>query len=251
MLNLCSGSLFGLKLIPGVFAIKLRCQENNVERVKYLEPIIQELAKKLEFSKPIELMETDNPGLAIGCTGVGLFGRAGIIINPEFACDLNLDELEFILAHELAHIKANDYLRLCTAICVAGVISTLAASILVPSTAVYFTPAVIVLTKVSSPAAMVGQITSLFVKSIYSKRREKCADLLALSICSNEGKKAASDFFEKMRQSQLSYRNRNMEDNSFSSLYKKITITKDGNTRLDIFHPSLKERSEYLKSARE
>ncbi len=140
--------------------------------------------------------------------GVSLFsGRAGIAINPDLVDEISGGQLEFLLAHELSHIKANDLIWMGGVLSIVGVITTLAMSILFPSSAAYFSPIVMATLMVSSPAAVVGLSVSLVALVFFSKWREECADKLGFSVCSDAAQKAAPQFFEKIRTAQIEYRN--------------------------------------------
>ncbi len=151
-----------------------------------------------------------------------------------------------MVAHELSHIKANDLIWLETVPGIAGVITTLAMSILFPSSATYFPPIVIATLMVSSPAAVVGLSVSGIAFLAFSKWREKCADKLGFSICSNAAQKAAPLCFDTIRISQIEYRN-GEEGSYLSKVWRRFLITEDGEARFDVYHPSLKNRKEYLQ----
>lgn len=250
-LNLLSGSCAFLISIPGSFAWRLRFQKDDrilseAQRGR-LESKVQELAQKLEINKPIEIMEKNDLTGGAQAQGVALFsGRVGIAIDPDVVREIPEEQLEFLMAHELSHIKANDAIRLGVVSGIIGAITTLAMSRLFPSSAAHFSPAVMISLMISSPAAAVGSVVSMIFFSFYSRCREECADKLGVSICSDAAQKAAPELFEKGRALQLEYRN-NEGCSSLVKLWRRFLITEDGEFRFDLFHPSLKNRIKYLR----
>lgn len=241
----------GLSTIPGAFSWRLRFQKDDkflsIDKRNYLESKTQELSQKLGISKPIELIEKEGSMTGAQAQGTVFFsGRAGIVIDPEVVYDMSEAELEHLLAHELSHIKANDLIWMGAISGIVGAIATLAVSTLFPSSATYFSPIVMMTLMVSSPAAVVGCSVSGIAFACFSKWREECADKLGLSICSDAAQKAAPKFFDAMRTSQIEYRN-DEEGSCLSKWWRRFLITEDGDSRFDIFHPSLKTRIKYLQ----
>jgi Zn-dependent protease with chaperone function len=250
-LNLFSSSAGLLGIIPGVFSWRFRFQKDDkllsVAKRTHLESKIHELAQKLGINKPLELIE--KKGLMGGgqAQGVAFFScRAGIAINPDDVNEISEEELEFLIAHELSHIKANDLIWMGAVYGIVSVTSTLAMSILVPSSAAYFSPMVMATFTISSPAAAVGLSVSFIAFVFFSKWREECADKLGFSICSGAAQKAAPQYFDAIRKSQIEHRNDN-EGSYLSKLWRRCLITEEGEFRLDVFHPSLKNRIKYLQ----
>lgn len=246
----CGGFFFGI--IPGSCSWRLHFQEDdkllNKEKRDYIELKIQEIAQKLKISKPIELIERKGLITIAQAQGVAIFsGRIGIAIDPELADEMSEAELEFIIAHELSHIKTNDHILLWAIPGLVGVITNLAIRILFPSfSSITFSP-IVKTTIIRSPAALAAQIVSVITFVFFSKWREECADKLGFSICSDAAQKAASKSFDKIRIAQIEYRN--IKEGSYlSRLWRKFLITKDGEFRLGILHPSLKSRINYLQT---
>lgn len=251
-LNLLSASSFLLVSVPGSCSWRLRFQKDDrvlsVEKRNHIELKILELAKKLKISRPVELIEIR--GLMGGAQAQGneiFSGRIGIAINPELCDEMPEEELEFFLAHELSHIKANDLVSVGIASGIVGMITTLAMCKIFPSSATYFSKLVMVTTKVTSPAAAVGIVASQIAFAFFSKYREECADKLGLSICSNDAQKKAYKFFENIQIDQITFRNNEEGSSYLSILLKRLLITKEGEFRFDVFHPSLKNRINYLR----
>jgi Zn-dependent protease with chaperone function len=246
---LCPCSIL-LGSIPATLSWRLRLQKDdkllNATKRSSVESKIQELAKKLGINKPIELIEKKGLLGPAQAQGVAFFsGRAGIAINPDTVDKTPEEELEFLIAHELAHIKANDAIWTGVVPSIIGVIMTSALSILFLSSAAYFSPIVMATLMVTYPAAVCLSV-SFVAFSIFSKWREECADKLGLSVCSDAAQKAAPKFFDKIRTSQIEYRNRK-EGPCLSRLLRRCLITGGGDVRFDIFHPSLETRIKYLQ----
>ncbi len=122
-LNLCSGGGILLSTIPGIFSLRFRIQKDDklLSTIKrnHIELKIQELTQKLGLGKPIELIEKKGLTTGAQAQGVAFFsGRAGIAINPDLVDEISEEELEFLIAHELSHIKANDYISCNSTLCV-------------------------------------------------------------------------------------------------------------------------------------
>jgi Zn-dependent protease with chaperone function len=245
-LNLFHGGAFWFTPLLGetVFSWKLWWYSDekilaSSER-QVLEKKIQDIAGKLGITKKIELREVE--GFFSGAQAAGnnlLPGRAGIILDPALA-ECSSAELEFILAHELAHIKSNDLLTIFLFGAVVGIITTIALIILFPPLSIY-SPFL-----GCAPAATIGFLVGTVALIFFSQWRERCADELAFSICSKEGREGGIKFIERMRDMNLAYRNEN-SDSSFTRLWRKIYVTQGGDVRWDIFHPSLNNRIEHLK----
>lgn len=250
-LNLLSGGMILTAVVPGIFSWRLRFQKDdkhlNQNKRTRLELKIQELAKKLEINKPIELIEKRNLWCGAEAQGLALFScRAGIAIDPDLVNAIPVDELEFLIAHELSHIKANDLISMGVIPSAIGVLTTLAMSLLFPATAANFSPMVAMLL-IPSPAALVGVSVSAITFALFSKWREKCADKLGRSICSDAAKKTAFHFYDRVRRLQFEYRND--ENCSFcSKILRRFLFSEDGDFRLDVLHPPLSTRIKYLQT---
>jgi Zn-dependent protease with chaperone function len=250
ILDLFSGGSILFAAIPGSFSWRLRFQKDDrilsIEKRICIESKIQELAQKLEISKSIELIEKKGKFAGLQAQGIELFyGRAGIAIDPELVKVISEEQLEFLLAHELAHIKANDHLWMCVASSIVGIITTLAMNILFQLLGVYFSPNVSRLLGIS-PAAAIGLSISHIALAFFSKWREECADKLGISICSDAAQTAAPTFFDSLKTFYIECRN-SEEDPYLFRLLVRFLITSDGDVRFDIYHPSLKTRINYLQ----
>lgn len=250
LLNLCSGAGILLSIIPNCLSWRLHLQNDDrqlsSDKRHQIESKIQELAQKLGINKPVELIEKKGLSTVAQAQGTSLFsGRAGIAIDPEIAAILPEGQLEFLIAHELSHIKSNDVIRFGTA-SIPGVITTFAMSLLFPSSTTLFPLTIITCTGITSPAAAVGLAASGIAFSVLSKWREEHADKLGLSVCSENAKETAFRFFATIHTAQILQRDQG-EGSYLSKLWDKLLITEDGEARFDVLHPSLQSRIEYLR----
>lgn len=250
-LNLISGGSFLLVGVFGSLSWRLRFQKDGKillnENRKEIESNIKKLAQNIGIEKPVELIEVNKVTTIAQAQGIGSFsGRVGIAINPGQILQLYKFERELLIAHELAHIKTNDPLWMGLIPGIAGVITTLAMTILFPSSGTYFSRNIVINSLIGSPAALVGIAVSFIVCSFFSKWREECADKLAMSICSNEAKLAAPMLFERLKQAHILHRN-DPKCKGFSKLWRKLLISQNGDYIFDIFHPSYNARINYLQ----
>jgi Zn-dependent protease with chaperone function len=216
-----------------------------MDKRNQIELKIQELAQKLGISKPIELIEKKGLLTIAQAQGIAFFScRAGIAIDPDIADVMPEAELEFLLAHELSHIKTNDNMWMGVVPGIVGIVATLAMSILFPSSIAF--SSIVATLILTSPAALVGLSVSVIAFVILSKWREECADKLGFSVCSDAAQKAAPQFFDSIRTAQIEYRN-DEEGSYLSQLWRKFLITEAGEFRFDVFHPSLNTRINYLQ----
>lgn len=248
LLSATSGSI-GASIL-GSCAWRLHIQKDEKflshHQRNQIETKMQELAKKLGLSKPIELIEISGCAGIAQAQGINIFsGKIGIAIDPLVVRDLPEEQIEFLLSHELSHIKANDYLWLGLSSAV-GAITTLGISKLFPSSSELFPKSVIAVTKAASPAAAAGLAASAVALSLISKWREENADKLGFYVCSDTAKKGAVDLFKTIKAAQIEYRNAD-DGSSLSKAVRKCSITEDGNSRTDFMHPKLQERISYLE----
>jgi Zn-dependent protease with chaperone function len=221
------------------------------ERRRDLENRIAKLAIQMGVNKKLYLLERRNMGEAAaqaqGMTKIP--GRAGIAIHAEYFDELfdenNIEEIDFILAHEIGHITQNwlpAEIALGTAIPVTAVIIAVAMLILCPPTLPIIIAAVALCTltlAVGMPGMVISQIA-------FSRRNEKQADRAAFEACS---KSTTRTVIANLKESQrYLQRKRNEERRPFlKRLWRKITISPQGNNRLDLFHPSLSQQIAYLE----
>lgn len=229
------------------------CKDEKVlDRVfrKSIEEQIDSLSQKLEIDKKIELIERRSFMFGAQAHGSMLFPgtRVGILIDSDLADEIDPHQREFLLAHELSHIKRNDVFWLSAFSGFVGMVVTWASTFVAPSLERY--PSDHVFFKclkyglfIWSPSAFLGQLSSLVTFIFYSRYVEEKADRLALSICSDEGKKGAIEFFDEIRSHHKKVRNEG--DSFFERCKLQILLTEDGDFRFDVVHPSLKKRIAY------
>ena len=210
-----------------------------------VEAMLKELSLKLNITKPIALIEDSGMTIAQAQGGTLLPFRAGIVIDPRYILNGSHEQVEFLLSHELIHISSNDALRLAlikTAVQVATYVMMLQ---FFPATTEQF-PVIYIMASLGyfSHAEIISSFVSMMALVAFSKMIEKRADLNAMKICCPATCCSASLFFEGIRLHQLQYRNHGRS--CIQRIYRKFMITSTGESRWDIFHPSLKERRDYL-----
>jgi Zn-dependent protease with chaperone function len=251
---LFSGCTQILWYLPNCFAWKLRFQQEDrllsPEKRNQIESKVQDLAQKLGINKPITIMEKKCSSIA-EAQGVAWFsGRAGIIIDPGVANAIPEEQLEFLIAHELSHIKNNDNVSFGVVPGIVTILTHLAIKVLFPSLKAFiipspveiFVPATIQLPR-RNLASIIADLVSVTFSIFFYRWREKSADKLGFSICSDAGQKAAPQFFDLIKRGNIWHRN-----SEEASLFTKMFITEDGENMIDIGHPWLKDRIKYLQS---
>lgn len=243
-LNIVSSSSWLLISFSSVFHWQLWFQKDvkllDDKTRSSLEAKMLFLGDKLGIKKNLVLTEVQD--LMSGAQHIGnnfFQGPAYVAINPEVFNDISIGSQEFILSHELSHIQNGDMLSLGLIASAADIITNLAIAILLPHISPV-TPNIMIYTE--HMGTLIGFIALVF----FSQKQEKCADLSAMSICSKEGQEAAPRLFKLIQEKSLAYRN-NPNISFLSSLWRKILFTSEGEHRLDVFHPSLKARINYLK----
>ncbi len=170
----------------------------NATQRKFIKSSIQEVSQKLDLKKPIELIEKKGSSKAIQFQGIAFFsGRAGIVINPDLVSNIAHGELEFRIARELSHIKTNDLLWIAVVPAIIGVTTTVAISILFPSSAAYFSPIGMEKFIKTSTAALIGLSVSIISFLFFSNWRIICADRSAFSNSSQHAQNSAPNVFLK------------------------------------------------------
>lgn len=102
---LCVFLLF-LKMIAGlIYSQRMKKYGTSAVSIEWSE-ILERLTKKLKINKSIKLLESVLVKIPVA---IG-FLKPVILLPVGIASGLSVEQLEAILAHELAHIKRNDYL---------------------------------------------------------------------------------------------------------------------------------------------
>ncbi|MEI6243027.1 MAG: M48 family metalloprotease, partial [Chlamydiota bacterium] len=221
---------------------------------------IHELAGKLGVKGQFVIMPFFHQGCA---SSMGILPRCSFIgVNMDYFNHASKAEQEFILAHEISHIKKHDSLtRMCTSILI-SLTARKALLALFPSLehykskilsdvldwrlAIKLMPISLFFISITSPVSLISEIIHKVTFPVFSRWREKCADLSAASVTSKKVILAGCNFFDKTRKTNIDYRNKpNIP--FIESLRRKITISVNGDNRLDMEHPSLQTRVNYLK----
>jgi len=232
-----AGFLFPV-FYDGIFAIPLDLKDDMVCVGYNRQPLqakVKALKKKIQIEKNLIINEKCNSGIMRALGNSILPGKAGILVDPVVVSRLNEPRQEFSIAHELFHIKLNDAVTINLLAAAVTLVAAIALTILFPhlpffSVTMQWTP------------LLVGFVA----QGAFSKFCEKRADLLALSVCSEDAKNNAYKLFEGLRVLHKQHR----EATNVSilvSLWRRITITPDGDYRLGFAHPSFSERVRYLK----
>ncbi len=155
--------------------------------------------------------------------------NAAIYVGPESSLTKNNQRRQFILTHELSHIKHNDVLKI-------GLVSTLA-YVVTAVAASFFLPV----------AGTVGVAFSVFLitLSTMSRHCEKRADLEAQRYCQLMETRQFCQALQELQNAYQQYRNNTMLPFT-TRMWNKIRFDSKGNDRLDILHPSLSQRISYL-----
>lgn len=237
---------FFLSSLPVFFPRSLFCEKETKgltpQKKNEIQSKIAQLSSLLKINKTVELFEKQSFFLIAQAQGINLLcGRAAVAINPNKCNDMPDNQIEFILAHELSHIKANDALWLSTIL----TITVLASDILSPfNFLTYGVPLLL-----CSIATTILSITVFIVTAaFFSKWIEKRADLSAISICSDKAKAESVSFFQQIKKNHILYRNE-QNINHILKAWRRLVITEEGDYRLDIFHPSINTRIAYLNQA--
>ncbi len=253
----CFPILTYIKMFPNTSLPKKSDSTLSAEKRALFEGKIKEIALRMKITKPIELVEVPLSPVPFSSFGSNIIPlKMGIFISPKAIETLELTdaECEFLLSHEIAHLKSNDEIKLTALRVTASVITTIALASFFPASLIsadfphYVSIPVSLLFGPLSLASMGGFFAGTLFSLSFIKRIEKNADLKGFEHSSIAAKEAAPTFFEKLMRHQIS----NREKTSHSPLQKRLLswiITKEGNTKLDFVHPPLTVRYTYMKAA--
>ncbi len=203
---------------------------------KQIEDIVKIKAEALELNKKVQVKfsRTHMGAQAHGIAATSF--TCGIIVNPSLSFD---KELPFFMAHELSHIKHNDIFRMPVIAYLASLISRVALTLFLGKSVTTF-------------GLFTMSLTSITIGFVaYTKFSQYCetqADKKALTVCSNEEKSSALNFFENLRKPQLKFRNAEGLTR-IQQFYRKCLISETGEKRTDILHPSLSGRIEMIEKS--
>lgn len=216
---------------------------------RQLEETVALLARKLQLNKKIEIKEWSDYEDGAGAAGNSLIpGKAIIVINPKIFTSFSERERESVLAHELSHIKNNDFLYNDFFNLLIAIVTRTALFIIfsysllpIPNGTLIANVVVIVGRHFISNKFLLGSIfftvdqlfpslvredvsisifKGIFIAIIISKiisniipiplslRCEKRADKMGFSVCSEEGKKGFMSMLKKIRRGNIQYRDR-------------------------------------------
>lgn len=149
MLWLIGVIVLSVRLIGGlIFTQKLR-QKHTRKVSEQLEQTLKQLSQKLSIKQTVQLRES----LAINVPLVVGWLKPIILLPTSTLTGLTQNQIEMILAHELAHIKRNDYL--------ANLLQSIAETLL------FYHPAI------------------WWLSSVIRQERENCCDDLAVNLSQN------------------------------------------------------------------
>jgi Zn-dependent protease with chaperone function len=187
--------LYGLDSLEQVFGFAeyVDCRGGQIsqeerELCTRLQQTLQTLTEQVRMRKRVELVCTKSFPYEAAAFGIErLPGRCKIVIGVSEAVKEHwtVAEGEFIVAHELSHIRNNDALSIRAIPLAVSAVTQVALAVLCPAA----TPLVFAFCDLIS---LVGSTVLL------SRYQETRADLSAFSICSREGKEDAISVFEKM-----------------------------------------------------
>jgi len=276
---LCAGA--GYQLLNSFFSISFyRITDEKTlppENRKRLEDTIQKLAKEAGIKKTIILKESsdcdDTGGCAAAYGNSLLPGPAGITVSPSLFPLLNEFQQEFILAHEIAHIKANDHLTLSLLTPLVFKISIFAVVALLGSTAAIsggfslFSLLPPVLIYNLPRAHKIAVIATFLFRTCLLRWRERKADEFGYKISNWGGKLLSGSVFNLLRRIEVKSRITNLfnfmvefgnsadaiKEGKFLTVNKiqhsvlsRFLTTEQGENRMDISHPSSQKRTKYL-----
>ena len=207
------------------------------ERRAWIEQTVQRLAREAQISRPVQVFESKECYAAIARGGSGIWGGAPrIIVQPEFVQKLSDETLEFVLAHEVSHLKNNDIVKISWLGTLVGAISAAVLAIFNPG----FIPSIL-----SNPSRFniglcyftAGSVSQLISKVFYIRQTESRADSEGFAFCSESGKRGAIPFFEHMRRENIKQR---------EGWFTRMTVTPDGENLIDIGHPLISRRIQDL-----
>jgi len=275
---LCAGT--GYQLLNSLFLGFYRITDEKTlpsEVRTRLEETIQKLAKEAGIKKTIILKESNDCDDTGGCAAAYgnslLPGPAGIVVSPSLFPLLNKYQQEFILAHEIAHIKANDHLTFSLLPPLIFKISFFAVVALLGSTAAIsggFTlfsllPPVLIYNL--SRAHKIAIVATFLFRTCLLRWRERKADEFGYKISCWGGNLFSGSVFDLLRSLQVGSRITNLfafmmeftnsadsiREGKFltankiqHSVFSRFLTNEQGENRMDISHPSSKKRTKYL-----
>lgn len=207
-------------------------------KYEFVHETILQLKCKMGIQQDIQVVITQNKFIPIQAH-VDFMTRKSFIIIDEFFLEI-VDEksLEFLLAHELIHIKEDDVLRLISCYVLVSTLFTIPIGYCFPNTLEMFSGLGMLLTATTCWASFLSCFPAFICLCQYSKIREKNADVTGFKNCGDSGKLGAIVFFKFMKDRSI--------PTDEDSLFQRWAFSSSGDFYLDVFHPSLQARIDYL-----
>ncbi len=185
-----------------------------------MEPFLD----KVNIRKDLIFIEVSSLGFA-SALGTNIFknGDAVILVAPGFY-EADKDACNFVMKHEISHIKNNDLFTMHGVPCVCQ----LAASIFGMHSLSFWL------------ALGISFTVGIVSRALFSQWREAKADDFAIANSSEQELKGGRRFFIAIQQLNIEERN---------TFWKRIAFSATGNTRLDILHPSTTSRIQKIEGA--
>lgn len=192
--------------------------EHNID-----DPELQDFLKNNRIRTDLKIRENFNQYVCFANGSNLPFGEAEVNM-AKFFKEADPDAYNFILKHELSHIKHNDNILFG----MAGAVASCAAAIL--------------LTLSLSPlfATIATSAIGFTGLSILSNSAENRADQFAISNSSDEELKGGIRFFKGMQEFH--------KDMRTESALAKIYINSSGDNNMDLFHPRFSQRIEQIRN---
>ncbi len=225
-------------VLPLMRATPLLTQFGSSEGLKKDQALVDNLRFRMKISKEIIVKQTP----ANGYFEFAAFGALALPFEQSFLVpQLGSEDWEsvpehqrpFIYAHEIAHIEANDILKMSFIALITHIGVTVIVVFLLPIEIAY----------------AIGGVCAFSAVVLYSRHIEKRADLRACEVLTDEEIANGILFFEGMRHEQKLIRLEAMQGNSLRDLWDRTFIDDQGNYSMDVFHPPLTDRISYMKQS--
>ena len=216
---------------------KINC-DMNWKKYLFIQETITHLQCIMAIQQDIQVVITQNKFIPIQAHVDFITRKSFIIIDETFLEIINEKSLEFLLAHELIHIKEDDVLRLTSCYVLVSTLFTIPIGYCFPNTLEMFSGLGMLITATTCWASFLSCIPALICLCQYSKMREKNADVTGFKNCGDSGKLGAIEFFKFLQEQNIP-----TDDDNLS---KRWLFSSSGECYFDIFHPSLQARIDYL-----
>jgi Zn-dependent protease with chaperone function len=218
---------FGLLMITNQWVSWKKVESVDKDKLIKFKEMVTRLQLKLNMKYQVDIIPTKS-FLPIQAYTNLISQKSVIFINSSFFQFIQLHEAEFLIAHELIHIKENDLVWMNFFLIISSSIFIIPIGYFFPFLLNYMHPIFIVCSGCCCYAGFISSMISLFLFSKYSQRCEHRADTEGFKRCTDNGKMEGMNMFIQMQMG-------NKESNSF-------WINKNGDYYFDILHPSLDSR---------